>query len=77
MVELFSASQPEVGKGKPLGLLAENFLLFYTSNPEVYEDSDLMNLHQNPLTDCYGSIEQSYLDLNKKAREIDTIHQGE
>lgn len=77
MVELFSASQPEPGKGKPLGLYAENFLIFLTSSPEVDEESRLMKYHQNPLTDSYGSIEQQYLDLLKIAKEIDTVKQGQ
>jgi hypothetical protein len=77
MVELFSASQPVVGKGKPLGLLAENFLIFLTGAKELEENPGLMELHQNPLTDGYGSIEQQYLDLLKIAKEIDTVKQGQ
>jgi hypothetical protein len=77
MVELFSNSQPEVGKGKPLGLLAENFLLYLTTPTEEVEETVLMKFHQNPLTDSYGSIEQSYLDLRKLAKEIDTVKQGQ
>lgn len=77
MVELFSNSQPEVGKGKPLGLLAENFLIYLTTPTEVLDEAILMKFHQNPLTDGYGSIEQSYLDLRKLAREIDTVKSGQ
>lgn len=77
MVELFSASQPQPGKGKPLGLLAENFLIFLTGAKELEENPGLMEFHQNPLTDSYGSIEQQYLDLLKIAKEIDTVKQGQ
>lgn len=77
MVELFSQSQPEVGKGKPLGLLAENFLLYLTTPTKEIDETVLMKFHQNPLTDGYGSIEQSYLDLRKLAKEIDTVKQGQ
>jgi len=41
------------------------------------EIPEAMTLLDNPLLNAYGSIEQTYLDLIKKAREIDTIHQGE
>ena len=77
MVELFSASQPVPGKGKPLGLLAEEFLLFLTGAKELEDNPGLMEFHQNPLTDGYGSIEQSYLDLLRIAKEIDTVKQGQ
>jgi hypothetical protein len=77
MVELFSASQPVPGKGKPLGLLAEQFLIFLTGSKELEINPGLMEFHQNPLTDGYGSIEQNYLDLLKIAKEIDTVKQGQ
>lgn len=77
MVELFSNSQPQPGKGKPLGLLAEEFLIFLTGSKELEENPGLMEYHQNPLTDGYGSIEQSYLDLLRIAKEIDTVKQGQ
>jgi len=77
MVQIFSESQPEVGKGKPLGLLAQNYLMYITGLPEFFTDPLLEQLTKVPLTDAYGSIEQDYLDLSKKAKYIDTIGSGE
>jgi len=77
MVQIFSESQPEVGKGKPLGLLAQNYLMYVTGIPEFFTDPLLEQLTKVPLTDSYGSIEQDYLDLTKKAKHIDTIGSGE
>ena len=64
--KLFVQSDParQVG-GKPLGLLAENILLYLTGLPE---DSGAMALLENPMLHAYGSIEQSYLDLLKVAK---------
>nr|QIR30254.1 RNA-dependent RNA polymerase [Plasmopara viticola lesion associated mitovirus 31] len=75
MVELFSESNSALLKpgGKPLGLLAEAIVMLLTGS----ENPDALTLLKNPHLDCYGSIEQTYLDLLRKAREIDTIHQGE
>jgi hypothetical protein len=70
MVELFSNSNPEsaqnVGKGKPLGLLAEQIVMYLTS----FEDPLAFTLLDNPLLHAAGSVEQSYLDLRKEAGAI-------
>lgn len=75
MVDFFSQSHSALLKpgGKPLGLLAEELVMYLTGS----ENPDALTLLKNPHLDCYGSIEQTYLDLLKKAREVDTIHQGE
>jgi hypothetical protein len=72
-VEFFAESQPVAGKGKPLGLVAEEILLYLTG----IEDEMVMTLLENPFLHAYGSIEQTYLDLSRLAREIDTQRQGE
>jgi hypothetical protein len=77
MVELFSASQPDPKKGKPLGLLAESFLIYLTGAKELEDNPDLMEFHQNPLTDSYGSIERDYLNLLSIAKGVDTVKQGQ
>lgn len=74
-VELFSRSMPDVKKGKPLGLIAEELVLFITGLLE--EIPAAMTLLENPTLHAYGSIEQRYLDLLKMAREIDVERQGE
>jgi len=77
MVELFSVSHGKLTakEGKPLGDLATDLVIKLTGMAE--EIPEAMTLLDNPLLNAYGSIEQTYLDLIKKAREIDTIHQGE
>lgn len=74
-VELFSRSMPDVKKGKPLGYIAEELVLFITGKLE--ECPEAMALLENPTLHAYGSIEQRYLDLLKMARSIDTERRGE
>lgn len=74
-VDLFSRSMPDVNKGKPLGLIAEELVLFITGKLE--ECPEAMTLLECPTLHAYGSIEQRYLDLLKMAREIDTEKRGE
>jgi hypothetical protein len=76
VVQLFSESNPQnqdTTKGKPLGLLAESMVMNITS----IESDHMMTFLENPLLHSYGSIEQTFLDLLRHAREIDTIHKGE
>jgi len=75
MVDFFSQSNEALlsKKGKPLGLLATEIVMYLTGS----EKEGALTLLKNPHLDCYGSIEQTYLDLLKKAREVDTIHSGE
>jgi len=72
-VESFASSQPQVGKGKPLGLVAENILIYLTG----IETEHMTTLLENPFLHAYGNIEQQYLDLTKLAREIDTVRGGD
>jgi len=74
VVELFSKSSPDQykAKGKPLGLLAELLMMAITAKPDFS-----FTLLENPLFHSYGSIEQTYIDMIRKAREIDTIGKGE
>lgn len=77
IVQLFADSNPDSseseGKGKPLGLLATELVMRITS----LEDPAMMTLLENPVLHAYGNIEAQYLDLSRKAREIDTLGQGE
>lgn len=75
MVDFFSQSNEALlsKKGKPLGLLATEMVMYLTGS----EKEDALTLLKNPHLDCYGSIEQTYIDLLRKAREVDTIHSGE
>nr|BCY26967.1 RNA dependent RNA polymerase [Nigrospora sphaerica mitovirus 2] len=79
MVELFANSRskmdPEAKGGYPLGALAENLLILITGNLD--NDPTWSYLLECPPLHAYGSIEQTYLDLIKKAREVDTIGQGD
>nr|BCY26968.1 RNA dependent RNA polymerase [Nigrospora sphaerica mitovirus 3] len=76
VVQLFSESDPTQVKMKPgtpgLGDVATNLVMLLTSI-EPYNEL----LMENPLLHAYGSIEQTYLDMCKKAREIDTVGKGE
>jgi len=75
-VAIFSESNPlesKKAKGEPLGLLATNWVMMATSQEEALSEI----LLEVPLLHAYGSIEQTYLDLLKKGREIDTIGKGE
>lgn len=76
VVNIFSESDPtksDKAKGQPLGWLATELVMEATSQCE--EISNL--LLESPVLHAYGSIEQAYLDLLKKAREIDTVGKGE
>ncbi|QTY21822.1 RNA-dependent RNA polymerase [Botryosphaeria dothidea mitovirus 3] len=77
MVELFSDSYGQMTKqgGKPLGDLAIDLVTRLTDVGQ--EDERAMVLLANPLLQAYGSIETTYVDLLRKAKEIDTIHAGE
>jgi len=71
-VEAFSKSDPtQSNKGGSLGGLAISLVQALTIEPlpEI--------LFENPLLHAYGSVEQSYLDLLKEARRIDTVGMGE
>ena len=77
-IELFNSSNPSVTtklRGKPLGDLATeivcNITALLDSNPAA------MDLLENPTLHAYGNIEQTYLDLLKKAREMTTVGRGE
>lgn len=74
-VDLFSRSMPDVKKGKPLGQIAEELVLFITSKLE--ECPEAMTLLENPTLHAYGSIEQTYIDLLNKARDIDVARKGD
>jgi hypothetical protein len=87
-VEMFADSNPqnvpisERSRQKPLGLLAENFLLYITSE-EFEKVSNAMFVdpcivpESIPLLAIYGQIEENYLELCKRVRRVDTIHAGE
>lgn len=74
-VDLFSRSAPDVNKGKPLGLIAEELVMYITGLLE--EVPAAMTLLECPTLHAYGSIEQRYLDLLKMSRQIDVERQGE
>lgn len=87
-VELFALSNPEntskedKAKEKPLGLLAEQYLLYLTSEEWIDSIATLVDEPYSypsylPILACYGQVEEMYLDLKKKARRVDTIHEGE
>jgi len=71
-LKLFNESDParKTG-GKPLGLLAEQIVMFLTGQLE--ERPEAMALLDSPLLHAYGNIEQSYLDLIKMTRNSDFI----
>lgn len=75
MVDFFSQSNEALNKpgGKPLGLFAEQIVMLLTG----VDDPNALPLLKNPHLDAYGSIEQIYLDLLKKAKYVDTIGQGD
>lgn len=74
-VELFAESNPSnsSNKGQGLGDLAINMMIYLTS----IEDDRVSTLFGNPLAHAYGSIEESYVNLLKEAKRIDTQAQGE
>jgi hypothetical protein len=64
---LFNQSDPTRSSGgKPLGLLAENLVIYLTGLLE--ERPEAMTFLENPTLHAYGSIESSYLDLIKMTR---------
>lgn len=66
-LKLFNQSDPtRSAGGKPLGLLAENLVIYLTGLLE--ERPEAMTFLENPMLHAYGSIEQSYLDLIKMTR---------
>lgn len=74
-VDLFSRSMPDSKSGKPLGLIAEELVLFITGKLE--ECPEAMTLLECPTLHAYGSIEQRYIDLLNMSRDIDLNRQGE
>lgn len=75
-VELFAESNPansQKVKGQSLGDLAINLVIYMTS----LEDERVETLLGNPLAHAYGSIEESYVNLLKEAKRIDTSNQGD
>jgi len=76
VAELFSDSsplKPDRPSGKPLGLLAEQLVMRITGEDSIH----MMTLLENPLLHAYGNIEQSYLDLLKKSRSLETIERDQ
>lgn len=75
-VELFAESNPansQKVKGQSLGDLAVNMVIYMTSS----EDERVETLLGNPLAHAYGSIEETYVNLLKEAKRIDTSNQGD
>lgn len=79
-VEMFADSNPEndKGKGKPLGLLAEELILHFTSLMDT-KDGELGFKLCNafPLLGLYGLVEEQFMNLKREAREIDTKRAGD
>jgi hypothetical protein len=74
MVELFSESNPENKDfSKSLPGLGERLLIYLTG----HEDPRAMSLIKAPLLDAIGSVERTYLELRKLAREVDSFASGD
>jgi hypothetical protein len=68
-LELFTKSDPTLNpKGKPLGPLAEQLVMYLTGLLE--ERPEVMGLLENPLLHSYGSIEQTYLDCLQLSKGV-------
>lgn len=74
-LDLFTDSDPALkDKGKPLGLLAEQLLMLITGALE--KEPEAWGLLENPLLHAYGSVEQTYLDMLKLSKGLQTNLQG-
>jgi len=80
-VECFADSNPEnkdKNKGYPLGLLAENLVLFLSG---LKSDDDralgFSNMEYIPQLAGYGLIEEQFLRLKREARDIDLFRNGD
>jgi len=79
-VEMFADSTAvlEDESGPPLGLLAEN-LVIYLTGLENEADAALgfELIYSLPHLGCYGQIEEMYMNLKKEAIRIDTVASGD
>lgn len=80
-VECFADSQEGINEGKPLGLLAEITLIHiitYENIPPIdYEVWVDLGKQCVPWLQAHGHIEELYLEIQRKAKYIDTIGGGE
>jgi len=83
-IESFAASNPTMmdndksRKGYPLGQLAQDLVIYLTSFEDEALSAKLIDvISKIPHLYCYGLIEETYTNINKQARRIDTIGGGD